>query len=101
MFRSTNVPFDQCSFDESVFDESVFDESVVSLLVTPYKTQGNERWAYSTPRAQGKKTLTHLKGLSIKHINSAFINKAYPINISYCIERYSPLTPHLSPSIHP
>ena len=31
MFRSTNVPFDQCSFDESAFDESVFDESVVSL----------------------------------------------------------------------
>jgi len=30
MFRSTNVPFDQCSFDESAFDESVFDESVVS-----------------------------------------------------------------------
>ena len=31
MFRSTNVPCDQCSFDESAFDESVFDESAVSL----------------------------------------------------------------------
>ena len=34
MFRSTNVPFDQCSFDESAFDESVFDESAVSPINT-------------------------------------------------------------------
>ena len=32
MFRSTNVPFDQCSLDESAFDESVFDESTPHLI---------------------------------------------------------------------
>ena len=28
MFRSTNVSFDQCAFDESALDESALDESV-------------------------------------------------------------------------
>jgi len=69
MFRSTNVPFDQCSirpifhstgvlFDQSSFDESAFDESVFNESTPTLFADGSMRASWGPQCLSLNKTPT-------------------------------------------